>query len=92
MILQYQDRGIVMNDSKKTEIETLLKNSMFSSTMLLNLINDLLDLAKIENSTFKLNWTYFDLFEVVRKTGETLDSQLSQKNLILTHEFKQSDK
>jgi len=42
--------------------------------MLLNLINDLLDLAKIENSSFNLNWNYFNLFEVVEKTVDTLDS------------------
>lgn len=70
----YEDRGIVMNDAKRLEVETLLKNSVFSSTMLLNLINDLLDLAKIENSSFKLNWTFFDLFEVVEKAVDTLDS------------------
>jgi thiamine-monophosphate kinase len=40
-----------MQDVKRIEIENLLKNSLFSSTMLLNLINDLLDLAKIENSS-----------------------------------------
>jgi signal transduction histidine kinase len=63
-----------MNIEKRNEVETLLKNSVFSSTMLLNLINDLLDLAKIESSSFKLNWTYFDLFEVIEKTSETLES------------------
>lgn len=39
-----------MNDEKRIYAEQLLKNSVFGSTMLLNLINDLLDLAKIENS------------------------------------------
>ena len=63
-----------MNEGKRNEIEALLKNSVFSSTMLLNLINDLLDLAKIENSTFKLNWKFFDLFEVIEQVAETLDS------------------
>ena len=33
--------------------------------MLLNLINDLLDLAKIENSQFNLNSSYFNLFEII---------------------------
>jgi signal transduction histidine kinase len=42
-----------------------LKNSLFSSTMLLNLINDLLDLAKIENQAFNLNTTDFNLHEVI---------------------------
>lgn len=81
-----------MSDVKRLEIETLLKNSVFSSTMLLNLINDLLDLAKIESSSFKLNWTFFDLFEVVEKAAETLDSQLGLKKIIVTHTFKKEEK
>lgn len=92
ILQQYQDSGIVINDEKRTEIETLLKNSVFSSTMLLNLINDLLDLAKMENSSFKLNWTYFDLFEVVEKTAETLDSQLGLRKIRVTHTFSKKDR
>lgn len=60
--------------------------------MLLNLINDLLDLAKIENSSFKLDWTYFDLFEVVEKSVETLDIQLGQKKIMVTHAFRAADR
>lgn len=60
--------------------------------MILNLINDLLDLAKIESSTFKLNWTYFNLFDVISRSTETLDSQLSAKRIMVSHEFKQCDK
>ena len=48
IILQYHERGLAINEAKKSEIEILLKNSQFSATMLLNLINDLLDLAKME--------------------------------------------
>jgi hypothetical protein len=32
---------------EKKQCELMLKNTLFSSSMLLNLINDLLDLAKI---------------------------------------------
>jgi signal transduction histidine kinase len=81
-----------MQDVKRIEIENLLKNSLFSSTMLLNLINDLLDLAKIENSSFNLNWNYFDLFETVVKTADTLDSCLTQKKIVLTHEYREQDR
>jgi signal transduction histidine kinase len=70
----FTEKGVVIAESKRTEIDIFLKNSIFSATMLLNLINDLLDLAKMENSAFNLNWTYFDLFEIIEKSAETLDS------------------
>ncbi len=63
-----------MSEAKKHEIEILLKNSQFSASMLLNLINDLLDLAKMEAHQITLNWNYFDLFEVIEKSADTLDS------------------
>ena len=34
------------------DIEGILQSSLFSSKMLLNLVNDLLDLAKMEQNTF----------------------------------------
>ena len=55
--------------------------------MLLNLINDLLDLAKIENSSFNLNTTYFNLFEVIQKSIDTLEFQMFQKKIKVTHQF-----
>jgi signal transduction histidine kinase len=85
-------RGLVTSDARCLELEALLKNSLFSSSMLLNLINDLLDLAKIENSSFKLDWTYFDLFEVVEKSVETLDIQLGQKRITATHAYRPGDR
>jgi signal transduction histidine kinase len=92
LLIQFHEQGIVMQEGKRIEIENLLKNSLFSSTMLLNLINDLLDLAKIENSSFNLNWNYFDLFDTVVKTADTLDSCLTQKNIKLTHEYREEDR
>jgi signal transduction histidine kinase len=38
-----------------------LNNCKFSSKMLLNLINDMMDLAKTENMKFDLNNQFFDL-------------------------------
>jgi signal transduction histidine kinase len=60
--------------------------------MLLNLINDLLDLAKMENSAFNLNQSYFDLFAVIEKSAEIIDSQLQQKNIYVTHSYHQEDR
>lgn len=45
----------------KEDMENLLQTANFSASMLLNLINDLLDLAKLENSSFNLNASYFNL-------------------------------
>ena len=47
------------------DLEGILQRSLFSSKMLLNLVNDLLDLAKIEQNTFQFNEEYFDLIETI---------------------------
>jgi len=91
-MLQLNDKGMIISQDKRSELEVLLKNSVFGSTMILNLINDLLDLAKIESSTFKLNWTYFNLFDVIARSTETLDSQLSAKRIMVSHEYKLCDR
>lgn len=53
---------------KKTKIKeeldessAMLRGCKLNSTMLINLINDLLDLATQENKSFKLNKKYFNL-------------------------------
>ena len=40
--------------------------------MLKNLINDLIDLAKIENNKFSLNLEYYDLPQTINETLEIL--------------------
>ncbi|MCP4351464.1 MAG: PAS domain S-box protein [Desulfobacterales bacterium] len=51
---------------------------------LLNLINDILDLSRIEPGHFELKQTGFDLRDVVEKTCEIMDSGAHEKNLGLT--------
>lgn len=56
--------------------------------MLLNLINDLLDLAKMENSSFNLNQSYFNLMEdVILKSVTTLTHMIKEKKITvnITH-------
>lgn len=45
----------------------MIKNSIFSALMMKNLINDLLDLAKLENNSFQLNFCKLNLIEVVEE-------------------------
>lgn len=45
--------------------EDILNKQMFSQRMVENLINDLLDLAKLENSSFVLDKSYFNLTEII---------------------------
>ena len=52
--------------------------------MLLNLINDLLDLAKQEKLTFRLDKNFFDLGETVTSAFKTLEFLSNKKNIETT--------
>ncbi|TNV87810.1 hypothetical protein FGO68_gene11703 [Halteria grandinella] len=80
-----QPPAFILTEVVKKQCETWLKNSLFSSTMLLNLINDLLDLAKIENSQFNFNTTQFNLHEIIQKAVDTLQFQATQKGINLEY-------
>jgi K+-sensing histidine kinase KdpD len=47
-------------------------NITFQSKMLTNLINDLLDLAKINTLNFKFNNDYFDMKILIKQSLETI--------------------
>ena len=49
--------------------------------MLLNLINDLLDLAKQQNNVFQLNQEFFDLTKAVQNAFTTLEFLSHKKNI-----------
>ena len=51
--------------------------------MLENLINDLIDLAKIENNKFSLNQEYYDLSLTIHQTLEILLFQANEKQIEL---------
>ena len=57
--------------------------------MITNLINDLLDLAKFENSVFKMNEDYFNLFEVVNEAFNMVAYSAEENNIRLLLEFDQ---
>ena len=49
--------------------------------MLLTLINDLMDLAKLETLNFKLTDEYFDLPELIKQAFKTVKCQADRKNI-----------
>ena len=55
--------------------------------MLLTLINDLMDLAKLETLNFKLNDDYFDLPELIRQAFQTVRCQANKKKINLVYQF-----
>lgn len=59
--------------------------------MLLNLINDLLDLAKMENSQFNFNTTQFNLHDVILKAIDTLDFSAQQKGIRVEYLFEEEN-
>lgn len=59
--------------------------------MLLNLINDLLDLAKIENDKFHLVNTQFNLHDVIQRAIHTLDFLAQQKKIKVSYEYDVKD-
>ena len=50
----------------------MLNRQIFGQRMLENLVNDLLDLAKLENNAFQLNPEYFNLSQTIYEAFEIL--------------------
>ena len=67
--------------------EEYVENIAYQSNMLLTLINDLMDLAKLETLNFKLNEDYFSLPELIRQAFKTVRCQANKKKINLIHEF-----
>lgn len=58
-----------------------------SGSHLLGLINDILDLSKIEAGKFELNETEVDLFELVEDTRRIISLRAAQKGVVLRNEI-----
>jgi len=54
--------------------------------MLTNLINDLLDLAKLNTLNFKFNNDFFDLNILIQQSLDTMKYMASQKKVSLIYE------
>ena len=61
----FYNRLVVDLKSSSADIDKMLKKQIFSHQMMENLINDLLDLAKLENNSFKFSESYFNLTQTI---------------------------
>ena len=64
----------------------MLQLQIFSQTMLENLINDLLDLAKLENNQFTLSKEYFNLSLSIFESFQILHESAKSKGIKLEAE------
>lgn len=55
----------------------------YQSSMLLTLINDLMDLAKLDTLNFKFNDEFFDLIDLVDVAFRTIKVQSDRKGIHL---------
>ena len=73
MVLKENKKKVRKIKGQIRETNDLLQSCRHSSAMLMNLINDLLDLAKQENLTFEFQKSYFNLVDTVKNTFTTLE-------------------
>jgi signal transduction histidine kinase len=66
--------------TKRVETIRMMK---FSSNIMRNLMMDLLDLAQMENSTFKLNKEFFNINVTIKKVFDLVGHVAQKKNVQL---------
>lgn len=76
-------QGLKRMLNMKLNVEQFLKNSIFSAFMITNLINDILDLGKLENNAFQLNIEQFNLISVIEEAYQIISFQAENKNIKL---------
>jgi signal transduction histidine kinase len=67
----------------------MIHMQIFSQTMMENLINDLLDLAKMQNNQFSQRMEYFNLTDLIYESFSILMESAFQRQIKLTAEIKQ---
>jgi len=71
-----------LNDEQKVNLETILR----SGKHLLSLVNDVIDISKIEAGTIEPEFTEFDLDEVLQEAVSSLINEAEGKGLVLNLE------
>ncbi len=89
--VRWSSEGLLksLSDTKSHLEDAKIKDSMttidLAATNMLELVNDLLDVAKIEAGKFDLNVQSYDLVSVIRESVKTFDPQANAKHLSLNY-------
>jgi K+-sensing histidine kinase KdpD len=65
------------------ESQDILNKQIFAVKMTENLINDLLDLGKMQNNAFNLSEDYFSLSETIHQAFEIISATAATNNVKL---------
>jgi signal transduction histidine kinase len=68
-------------------IYKFIRISKHSSDLLLALVEDVLNLAKMESNLFTVNITEFDLSKLILEVADMFECQCQRKNIKLIIEF-----
>lgn len=82
-------QGMLDGTVASEQREEILSIVLEETNRLNNLINDLLDLAKIESGNFPMQIAPFDINELVRRTLISFETQIDQKKLDVRVHFSQ---
>ncbi len=84
-ILSYAKMGVEsVSNIEIVELETYFKNISKAGTRLLGLLNNLLDLAKLESGKMRFNKSLDDFSGVLEQTWLEMDPILKEKSLTIT--------
>ena len=72
---------LLLNNIAKEKLENYLRIILNSSIHLQNVIEDALDMSRLENNKFQIFKDLFDLRKVVYEVADLMKFQIEQKNL-----------
>ncbi|KAL4436253.1 hypothetical protein ABPG74_015844 [Tetrahymena malaccensis] len=85
----FQDIKNIQEECERV-IQSYLKPALYSSKLLLNLINDILDFVQIDSGKFKFTFIQFSLDKLLHECIVLINLQAKSKNIELCVDFDQS--
>lgn len=76
---------LTMSDTKEEETKNNLRNIMDSGNYLLSIINDILDMSRIESGNFMLECEWVSPMDILRPCIEMISPLLEKKNITFDH-------